>query len=288
VLLLLMLLLTRTACAGGLEARWLSAAAGAEITRYADEDPYMFQGAEGRTRSLYGSAGTGTRWLVAAGFSDQRITQDSWRFHGLKRSLWVVGAPSPSWGVEVMGVSTSTGMKWPTAGATSTDHESGWTLGTGLNWCPQLDVAAPVLLNVRVYKTRAADLATQETAFKSGELNLQRRSAGGSQRIGLLASRVESDNKAAVLLRSTWSRGRLDAHASVLTGHLDNWFDVEKLVLHDGALELKSLASAGVGWSCWKGLSLEASAGWEKVSGSESRWLFLAARWTQKWWVAGR
>jgi len=283
VLLLLIVLLTRCAGAEGLEARWQSLGAGAEWTRYADQDPALFQDAEGWTRSLFGSAGAGSRWLAAAGFSDQRIRQASWSFRSLKRSLWLSRALTPNWGVEALGASLSTSMEWPVLGGRRVGTEEGWNLGGGLTWCPR-PTDAPLTLNVRLQKMEQAYPSVPARAT-AAELNLARQTGSGRQRLGLLASRAGGDLKLAGLARAAASRGRLDLQASALVGHQTNWFDVERLVLHDGVMELKTSLSAGLGWRAWRGLSLEASAGWEKVTGSESRWLFLGARWTRRSWA---
>ncbi len=284
MLLLLIMLLTRCAGAEGLEPRWQALGAGAEWTRYADQDPALFQDAEGWTRSLFGSAGAGARWLAAAGFSDQRVRQASWSFRSVKRSLWLSRALTPHWGVEALGASLSTSKEWPVLGGRRVETEAGWNLGGGLTWCPQPENAASLTLNGRLQTMRQAYPSVSEKVL-AAELNVARQAVSGRQRLGLLASRAGGDLKLAGLARAATTRGRLDLQASALVGHQINWFDVERLVLHDGVMELKTSLSAGLGWRAWRGLSLEASAGWEKVSGSESRWLFLGARWTRRSWA---
>ena len=271
--------------ARALETRWWSVTAGAEATRYADENPYLFRDAEGWTRSLFGSAGAGARWLGAAGLTDQRIRQESWSFHALKRSLWLSGALSPAWGLEMMGVSSSTRMSWPDPGSNSVGRH-GWVAGGGLTWCPAPAATAPLMVNARAMRLRQAAPSAPEGTPLTAELNLARRAEHGNQRLGLLASRVGGETKVAGLARASSSFGRLDLHASLLVGHQDQWFDVERLVVHDGLQELRSSLGAGLSWRAWKGLSVEGSAGWEKVQGSENRWLFVGVKWSHRVWAA--
>lgn len=283
-MLICLLLLTRLAGAGELESRWQSLEGAGEWTRYADTTPTLFRDAEGWTRSLFATGGAGARWLAAAGVSDQRIEQETWSFRGLKRSLWLARALSPGWGVEAYGQSSSTSMSWPVLGGLRTSSDHGWSLGGGLNWCPRPEAAAPLTWNGRLLTMRSAYPSTPEKGM-AGELNLGRRQGSGGQRLGLLVSRTGEDWKVAGLARGDWARGRLEVGASALAGHQDNWLDVERLVLHDGTKELKAAASLGIGWRIWSGLSLRSSAGWEKVAGSESRWVYLGVRWTRRTWA---
>lgn len=282
---LLLFVMLLSGAAQALESRWWSVTAGAEATRYADENPYLFHDAEGWTRSLYGSAGAGAHWLGAAGLTDQRIRQESWNFHALKRSLWLGGALSPAWGLELMGVSSSTRMSWPAPGSSSVGRH-GWVAGGGLIWCPAPAATAPLMVNARAMRLRQAAPSAPEGIPLTAELNLARRAERGNQRLGLLASRVGGVTKVAGLARVTFADGRLGAHVDLLLGHQDQWFDVERLVVHDGLHELRSLLGAGLSWRVWRGLGVEGSAGWEELQGFESRWLFLGLKWTHQVWAA--
>jgi hypothetical protein len=269
----------------GLEERWAQVGGGGEWTRHADEDPYFFRDAKGWTRTLHASAGAGSRWLAALSASDQRLDQEWWSHRGLRRGAWLAGALTPRLGLEAFGLGSSGWMRWVDATGARRESTTGWSLGGGLTWCPRPQDPAPVLVNARLRLTRPADAAGAERRVGSAELNLTRLGAGGSQRLGLLVSRADGRNRGAVLARATRRLGRLQLRADGLAGYQDEWLDVERLVLHDGSRELRGMATGGASWDLWRGLTLEGSAGWEKVEGHESRWLYLGGRWTWRGWV---
>jgi len=270
--------------AAGLEERWAHVGGGGEWTRHADEDPTFFDDAEGWTRTAHASAGAGSRWLVAVSASDQRLRQEWWSYRGIRRSAWLAAALTPRVGLEVFGLGTSGWMRWPDPAAVRREGATGWSWGGGLTWCPRPEEDAPVLVNARLRLTGPADAAGAERRVTSAELNLTRLGAGGSQRLGVLVSREEGRNRGAMLARATKRLGRLQLRADGLAGHQVEWLDVERLVLHDGARELRGMATGGLAWDVWRGFALESSAGWEKVEGHESRWLYLGARWTWRTW----
>lgn len=272
------------AARAGLEERWIQVGGGGEWTRHADEDPYFFHDADGWTRSLHASAGAGSRWLAALSVADQRLDQEWWSYRGIRRGAWLAGALTPRVGLEAFGVGTSGWMRWPEPAAVRREGATGWSLGGGLTWCPRPEEDAPVLVNARLRLTRPADAAGAERRITSAELNLVRLGKTGSQRLGLLLSREDGSNRGAVLARATRRLGRLQLKADALAGHQVEWLDVERLVLHDGARELRGMATGGLAWDVWRGFALESSAGWEKVEGHESRWLYLGGRWTWRTW----
>jgi hypothetical protein len=271
--------------AAGLEERWTQVGGGGEWSRHADEDPYFFADAQGWTRSVHAGAGAGSRWLLALSAGDQRLRQEWWTYRGIRRGAWLATAISARTGVEVVGLGTSSWMRWTDLGGVRRDSASGWTLGTGVTWCPHPEDPAPTLLNVRLRLSNPADAAQADQRVGSAELNLVRTAPGSTQRLGLLASRADGRTLGAVLARTTHSLGRWQIRLDGLAGHQEHWLDVERLVLHDGARELRGMATGGLAWNLWRGLALEGSAGWEKVEGHESRWLYLGGRWTWSDWA---
>jgi len=269
----------------GLEERWAQVGGGGEWTRHADEDPYFFRDARGWTRTLHASAGAGSRWLAALSVGDQRLDQEWWSYRAIRRGAWMAAALTPQVGLEAFAMGTSGWMRWEDPAGALRDGATGWTLGGGLTWCPRPGDPAPILVNARLRLTRPADEARSEQRVGSAELNLTRLGAGGSQRLGLLVSRSDGRDRGAVLVRATRRLGRLHLRADALAGHQEEWLDVERLVLHDGARALRGMATGGASWDLWRGLALEASAGWEKVEGHESRWLYVGGRWTWRGWA---
>jgi len=273
LLLLLSLLLCDTA--RSMESRWWSLTAGGETARHADDDPYFLRGATGWTRSLYGSAGAGERWLAVAGLGDQRVRQDTWDWRGIRRMTWLQAALTPAWGAEALGFSTTAFMD------SAQVHE--WSAGGGLSWCPAPAAAAPLALKIRL--ARLSFVGDPGGRPLAAELNLVRRTTSGSQRLGLLLNRARGVVKTAGLVRVEHAQGNWSGRVTALLGHQDRWFDAERLVVHDGARELKASLESGMSWRAWKGLSLEGSAGWEKAQGAESRWLFAGLKWKHQVWA---
>lgn len=284
---LLLLLVAAGGARSQMEMRWVSLGGGVEAARHADDEAFMFKDAAGWTRSLFGSTGCG-RWMVAAGVADQRIWQDAWSYRGIKRVLWGTAHPTPALRLEAMGATVSSRLSWPPPSPVVTDARAGWIAGGGLGWCPDPAAAAPVEVGVRLMRIRPALPPDSMGRQLAGEMNLGRRTTRGTQRLGLLLNRAGGHVGTAGLARATGTLGTLDLHASLLVGHQRHWLDVERLVIHDAERELRAAAAAGIELPLAGGWRLSATAGWERLQGHESRWLFLGGRWTRQVWTAGR
>jgi hypothetical protein len=275
-----------------LESHWWSLTAGVETAGMADADTSFFHAAQGWTRSAYLSGGMGLRWMGAAGISDQRLSQDRWSWRGIRRMVWLKDSLDTRWGIEVLG-HTSTAFesaRVPTLGGVLTlqDRDHGWSAGGGLSYCPWPWRTTLWKVEGRALRLRGNDLLDQATRLWTGELALSRQSWSGRQHLGLLVNRRGRRTQLAGLARAEQVMGAWSGNASLMLGHQEAWYDVEKLVVHDGLRELKVSAGAGLEWRAWKGLSLEGSAGWEKSQGVENRWIFGALKWTHQVWEVSR
>ncbi|MDP2360578.1 MAG: hypothetical protein Q8O14_07480 [bacterium] len=296
VALLLLLVLSGGRARAAMEHRWLTLGGGLEAARYADEDPFRFQRAKAFSSSLFGSAGAGERWLAAAGWTDQRLRQegsaawleeDGWEYRGLQRTLWLTRAVTPGWGVEALGHGSSTRLAWTEAGRAREESRHGWLVGGGLSWSPHPATGRPLVLGIRLARLRPAHREAEGGRIHVAELNLRRPLGAGSGRIALLATRSEEGLKLAGLARgaAVVGAGRLGLHASLLAGRLDHWYDVERLVVHDGPRPLRAAIGVGLDFKMGAGWSLSAATGWERVEDHESRWLYLGTRWSRQIWA---
>lgn len=294
-LLSMLLLLLQLPAEAALEARWWSLSAGTEGTWHQDQNPIMFRDAQGRTASLYGGAGAGNRWTLLGGFSRQDLWQDWWSYRGLTRMAVAKVAVGSHWGVELLGHSTTAFQEtWYGADAQAPDsavhsEASNWGAGAGLNWCPNPFNEDIETIGLRVLRAPVMAANSKASRHPAMEVALARKGARGDwyveEKVGLLGNRKQAKTKVAALVAIAARRGSLGLQGRAMVGRQAHWFEAERLVVHDGASDLRSAASLGLSWQLWKGLSVEGSVGQDRTEDSRSRWAFASLRWTQLHWA---
>lgn len=277
-----------------MESRWWTLSSGGEATWHHDGDPVMFQDAQGRTASLYAGAGAGKRWSMLGGIQRMDLWQEWWRYRGLTRMGLGKVAVGAHWGVEVLGHATTHFQDtWYGSDAQAPDsalHTEGtqWTAGAGLSWCPDPIREMPQTLSLRLM--RASSKADSGGGRPwSGELAVAGWGSWGEwfveEKVAVLGNRRRARNQVAGLFNLAARRGRLGVQARVMAGAQDHWYEAERLVVHDGATELRSAVSLGLSWQLWKGLGVEGSVGQDQTEASRSRWAFASLRWTHQHWA---
>lgn len=258
------------------ETRWLSLQAGTELSSYQDKTAGLFHEASGRTTSLYASMG-GSRWVVAASFGRQEISQANWEFSGLRRSIWLRRMNASGIAIELKGSRVSEG---PGPGS--------WSLGAGLGLpIGHSSVSRSELLlgGGSGQGSFQVDELILHDRINQLELRLLHTRGALRLRASILATSHEDDRRQALLLRCSGKRGKLGWHATALRGGLHAWLDGERLVIHDNREELRGILAAGLGFDLGKRLVAHASAGLEQVDGHSSRWFYVGIGWTKRTWV---
>ena len=274
--------------AGGLSeptGRWLSLMAAQEWNRYQDDDPYRFQEATASTRSLYLSTGSTRGHLLALAVNQLQLEQEYWA-HDTRRGLLLAELPlsGATLGLQAFAVRGDLDVDGRGFGIS---HERRWLengpalrLQTGWQrvWIEQ-SVYDAVLLEQGVTDARQRELWVGALTVRDG-LGKASWELGwlGQRRTGTISHALR-----ALLRVPLWTGAVMQMHG--LGGHQENWFDADRLVLHDSGQALTGMASAGLEQTLGPALRLSLGAGWERVEDHSSRWVFVGLGWHRTVWT---
>jgi hypothetical protein len=279
------------ASSAGVNQEWWRLSTDVEASRYSDDDPEMYDGAEGQTQSLYLSAGRGISWL-ALGVSHQNLDQEyldslmetsTWS-HRATRAMFVAKPTFAAFQGHVAGFYSKGRAGW-----------GGQGLQIGAKrWFPECRILRSIDLRMG-WSKHSLDSGTSSDSWGyelqkltqwTLSTNLTLPTQGFRTEVALLGSRRGSLSRGAVLLRlSSNPDASLTWNVDVLRGSQETWFDADRLVIHDGSRPMEGLFSLGLSQTLRGGFSLHGSTGIEIDRGHRSQWVHLGLAYRRLRWI---